>query len=608
MFARKIFDPHSNATGVPARSVVDQQRVTTVTTGEAESRISWDFGKISLHPPGGPNGRRAGPLPLEPPERSVMPRKLAIGPVDDPLEHEADAIADAVMRMPGPAPSVSAAPTQVNRQCADCEEENKKKLQRKSAGAVPASAVGVAPPIVHEVLRQPGQPLDGASEAFFETRFGRDLSAVRVHADDLASRSAEAVNADAYTVGSHIVFRNGSFAPQNSASLRLISHELAHVVQQTAPTTRGNSTDEGVAISGHAPPTIQRDMHLQEALPMLGTFTLEGKPIGSGLGAHEDVTITFNPDSLSPVADSIDFVQIAKPPSVEKPGDWAGEHPDEKLKSDTATVAGSATHLTQQGDTLTSVSRQHYGTAERAEEIFGQNRGRLVWWSAQSGGEQAKLLSRPLPVGIALTIPDAVRGGYMVDIKPQGVSPRSRREDPNISPDYPAKGVMTSMGSTIGWVNGFKRADGSKHPAQMTDSPGGGFTSGRFEFESAAFAKDIGLSYGAVRWGFHYSIDGITNEDAKLVSKVSDTFNAANVSFNRVYKNKHIVRQGETLNSISVLYFGTTAEVHRIYLMNKSNPALTTDDPAAPIAGGTQLEVGAGPTVWDRARGGADTK
>jgi hypothetical protein len=127
------------------------------------------------------------------------------------------------------------------------------------------------------------------------------------------------------------------------------------------------------------------------------------------------VTITFSPDPQSPTADSIDFVQIAKSPGVEKPGDWAVHHPDEKLKSAAATTAGSATHLTQQGDTLPSVSLQHFGTADRAAEILEANQGRLVWWSAQSGGQPDDRLSRALPSGIVLTIPKG--GGFMVLVR-----------------------------------------------------------------------------------------------------------------------------------------------------------------------------------------------
>ncbi len=97
---------------------------------------------------------------------------------------------------------------------------------------IPSHSKAVAPPIVHEVLRSPGQPLDPAVRSFMELRFGNDFSRVRVHTDLIASRSADAVAADAYTVGSDVVFGSGRYAPTGRDGQRLLAHELAHVAQQ----------------------------------------------------------------------------------------------------------------------------------------------------------------------------------------------------------------------------------------------------------------------------------------------------------------------------------------------------------------------------------------
>jgi Domain of unknown function (DUF4157) len=98
----------------------------------------------------------------------------------------------------------------------------------------------VAPPIVHHVLRSPGRPLDAGTRARFEPRFAHDFSAVRIHADSSAAESARAVAAKAYTVGSHVVFGEGRYAPHTAPGQTLLAHELVHVVQQahaTAPHT-----------------------------------------------------------------------------------------------------------------------------------------------------------------------------------------------------------------------------------------------------------------------------------------------------------------------------------------------------------------------------------
>ena len=114
--------------------------------------------------------------------------------------------------------------------CASCEKEKStNKLQR---AAVNSEKINQVPPIVHEVLRSPGQPLDAHTRSFFEPLFGHDFSRVRVHKDAKAGESARAVNALAYTVGRDVVFDAGQFAPEMSAGRKLLAHELTHVVQQ----------------------------------------------------------------------------------------------------------------------------------------------------------------------------------------------------------------------------------------------------------------------------------------------------------------------------------------------------------------------------------------
>ncbi len=153
------------------------------------------------------------------------------------------------------------------------------------------------PAIVDDVLNSPGQPLDGPTRGFMEARFGHhlsgfgvastatgwrsgepkisgpgdtfeeqadrvasaamrtderaqaerssrfDFSAVKIHTDSTASESARAVNAHAYTVGSHIVFGKGKFDPKSTAGRALLAHELAHVAQM-----RGRPTSERVPL------------------------------------------------------------------------------------------------------------------------------------------------------------------------------------------------------------------------------------------------------------------------------------------------------------------------------------------------------------------------
>src|SRR5205085_1631913 len=106
-----------------------------------------------------------------------------------------------------------------------------------------ATAQGGVPPIVHDVLRSTGQPLDAETRRFMESRFQHDFSGVRVHTDAHAAESARAVDASAYTVGRDVVFGAGRYASQTSTGQRLLAHELTHVVQQANSDSTGAVND-----------------------------------------------------------------------------------------------------------------------------------------------------------------------------------------------------------------------------------------------------------------------------------------------------------------------------------------------------------------------------
>lgn len=124
-------------------------------------------------------------------------------------------------------------------ECGECEKKHLSLQRAAQSGRVGArnSELDIrkptaAPPIVHEVLRSPGRPLDTATRAFFEPRFGHDFSRVRVHMDAHSAESARAVNALAYAVGPNVVFAAGQYQPATPSGQRLLAHELAHFVQQ----------------------------------------------------------------------------------------------------------------------------------------------------------------------------------------------------------------------------------------------------------------------------------------------------------------------------------------------------------------------------------------
>jgi hypothetical protein len=194
--------------------------------------------------------------------------RLAVNEPGDVFEREADRVADQVMRMPDPGAQAADDPParssrgtpSLQRKCAcgggaggceTCKTENDIKLQRKSAASGGATT---APPVVHAVLRSPGQPLDAATRSFMEPRFSRDFGDVRVHSDSMAAESARAVGARAYAVGSSIAFSNGEYRPGADSGRRLLAHELAHVVQQSHAAPPSMLHDAGGTLRREAQP------------------------------------------------------------------------------------------------------------------------------------------------------------------------------------------------------------------------------------------------------------------------------------------------------------------------------------------------------------------
>jgi hypothetical protein len=121
-------------------------------------------------------------------------------------------------------------------ECAACRQ---RRLRREAAAGTGAAQ---APPIVREVLNSAGRPLDRAVRETMERRFRHDFSRVRIHTDARAAESARAVGATAYTVGRDVVFDTGRYAPSASEGRRVLTHELAHVVQQAGVGVGAGST------------------------------------------------------------------------------------------------------------------------------------------------------------------------------------------------------------------------------------------------------------------------------------------------------------------------------------------------------------------------------
>jgi Domain of unknown function (DUF4157) len=175
----------------------------------------------------------------------MVQARLTVGPAGDPYEREADRVADEVI-------GLHAGLVHTGEHVSDDADMGAQRL------AQPNAAPGHAHAIDDRELAHGGEPLLATIRAFFEPRFGRDFSHVRVHTSAIAEDYTEALNAYAFTYGHHIWMGRG----QTVHPSHLFAHELAHVVQQTRPrrlSSQGLMVPEGIREESHAPLIRRRD-------------------------------------------------------------------------------------------------------------------------------------------------------------------------------------------------------------------------------------------------------------------------------------------------------------------------------------------------------------
>jgi len=331
----------------------------------------------------------ANRTPLEPSPRGGIQPKLAVGDVDDPLEHEADRVADQVV--PNSSPSVTGAPQRISSKCA-CEEEGTPKVQAKPAASLKAAAKA-DPSSVPAVLRSPGQPLNTSTRAFFEPRFGYDFSQVRVHTDSTAAVSARSLNALAFTVGHDVVFGTGQYAPGARAGQRLLAHELVHVLQQQS----------GLAVQRQiANPASAKDQH------------------------------EFIRDSIHFLEQSVDYLQLAKVDNATFDrviNSWYSlvvrqeKIIDTDLGGDAAEKAGLHTAYIS---ALRVLIKQHAADSGQSEtDLYRINSGCIPPWAQLHPSHLEPGVSTPIPDDVPVTHP---RGRFRFSLNgfDVGIGPDTR--------------------------------------------------------------------------------------------------------------------------------------------------------------------------------------
>ena len=224
--------------------------------------------------------------------------------------------------------------------------------QKSSVTELRRPAVFRIPSIVREVLNSPGQSLDASTQGFMESRFeqnfsrvpiqsslnpalnleiaraddplereadavseralndrgtlstslGTDFRDVRIHIDAKAAKAAQSVNAEAFSLGSHIVFNAGKYEPNTTNGKRLLAHELAHVALQSG---RQPATPATIRRKAGPEPAEQGGPDLND-LSVAPSASNQPSAVSQTEGKPEDLAVDGGVDN--------------QPPEIEEPG------------------------------------------------------------------------------------------------------------------------------------------------------------------------------------------------------------------------------------------------------------------------------------------------
>lgn len=287
----------------------------------------------------------------------------------------------------------------------------------RSGDATPRSAGVAAPSSVHEVLREPGRPLDVATRTTMEARFGHDFGSVRVHAGPTAAASTAALGAVAYAVGRHVVFDPPRYSPETEDGARLLAHELTHVVQQDLGRAAGVGAPARSSVASHD------DEAEREATALGGQPPHAAAPVRPAVATGPAVQRQGRPGSL----------RLRPPPLVAR--GMGSLNVDGFVTDSAALPPGAAARLGElaarivslledyPGGSVTVVGHTDAVGAEAHNEQLGQTRADAV---------RDVLVGAGVPAGIVMT---SSRGEGSPAVLARGADARNRRVSVSFEPE-----------------------------------------------------------------------------------------------------------------------------------------------------------------------------
>lgn len=294
-----------------------------------------------------------------------------------------------VLRHPEP---VSAAPPAIQRKCSACGGRTNAAASCATCSAEPSD--DTAPALVRNALAGPARPLEPAFRDRMETRFGQDLSGVRVHSDSAAGEAARSVGAAAFTLGERIVFQPQHYR-SDLGGQRLIAHELVHVLQQRAGASGVQAMPAGRLRIGASDDPLEREAdRIAEA-----ALTPGAEPLGRVSAATGGPTLRRQP----PPAGQAPAAPAAQPEPLDLTAD------QQRILQPAARAAAVRTQVAMFRTRGTVVPGQERATESRARALA---RTMFQWPNPnmeQIGDILANMASRLLNPNVKVAAPADTR-------------------------------------------------------------------------------------------------------------------------------------------------------------------------------------------------------
>ncbi|ASU33917.1 DUF2817 domain-containing protein [Mucilaginibacter xinganensis] len=239
-------------------------------------------------------------------DRLPIQLKLTVGAANDPLEHEADAMADKVMRTP----ETSFIQRKSECSCGGVDDErvHLKPLVSQITPFIQAKGYGagtVSNAVSGKIKSSMGggSPIQSDTRSFMESRFGADFGNVKIHTGIGPAQLNRALNAKAFTVSNNIFFNSGQYQPETDSGKHLLAHELTHVVQQ-------NKTENFIARQVINLNDVDRDFKNRKLTTSSGV---------AGFGATRGKTMEPPTEDQDLPIDAFFFLENNTPPAAAPP-------------------------------------------------------------------------------------------------------------------------------------------------------------------------------------------------------------------------------------------------------------------------------------------------